>query len=360
MDMLAEKLGLDPLELRFKNVYRQGSTNPTGQDPEVYSLPEMLDILRPKYQAALDKAKAGSTPGTKKGVGISIGVYGCGLDGPDSSEAWAELNPDGSITIHSAWEDHGQGADIGAVGTAHEALLPMGVAPDRIRFTWPNTATTPNSGPAGGSRSQVMTGNAIKDACEKLLSGARKPDGSYMGFEEMKAAGKETRYVGKFTANAGTNCDANGQGCPFVVYMYGVFMAEVSVDTATGKTSVDKMTLVSDIGTINNKLVVDGQMWGGLAQGIGLALSEDFEDIQKHSTLVGAGLPYIKDIPDNMELLYVETPRKDGPHGAAGVGELPLTCPHAAIINAIHNACGVRITRLPALPEKVLAGLKAR
>ena len=88
MDELAEKLGMDPLELRYKNVYRKGSTTPTGQDPEVYSLPEMLDNLRPKYKAALEKAKATSpTAEIKRGVGISLGVYGCGLDGPDTAEA---------------------------------------------------------------------------------------------------------------------------------------------------------------------------------------------------------------------------------------------------------------------------------
>jgi aldehyde oxidoreductase len=361
MDMLAEKLGMDPLELRFKNVYRPGSKNPTGQDPEVYSLPEMLDILRPKFKAAKDKAKKASTAEVKKGVGISVGVYGCGLDGPDASEAWAELNADGTITIHTAWEDHGQGADMGAVGTAHEALLPMKVAPEKLRFTWPNTATTPNSGPAGGSRSQVVTGNAVRVACETMLAGLKKADGSYMTYDECVAAKKPTKFVGKWAATGGTPCDAKtAQGKPFVVYMYGVFMAEVSVEMATGKTAVDKMTLVADVGKINNKLVVDGQLWGGMAQGIGLALSEDYEDLKKHATLTGAGIPYIKDIPDDMELLYVESPRPDGPHGAAGTGELPLTCPHAAIANAIYNACGVRITHLPAYPEKVLAGLKAK
>jgi aldehyde oxidoreductase len=142
--------------------------------------------------------------------------------------------------------------------------------------------------------------------------------------------------------------------------MYGLFMAEVAVELATGKTQVEKMTLVADVGKVNSRLVVDGQMYGGLAQGIGLALTEDYEDVKKHSTMVGAGFPYIKQIPDAMEVIYVETPRPDGPFGASGVGELPLTCPHAAVINAITNACGVRITRLPALPEKVLAGLKAK
>jgi aldehyde oxidoreductase len=140
--------------------------------------------------------------------------------------------------------------------------------------------------------------------------------------------------------------------------MYGLFMAEVAVEAATGKTSVEKMTCVADVGKIVNKLVVDGQLYGGMAQAIGLALTEDFEDIKKHSTLVGAGFPYIKQIPDDMELFYVETPRPDGPFGASGVGELPLTCPHAAVINGIYHACGARVRNLPALPEKVLAAMK--
>ena len=97
---------------------------------------------------------------------------------------------------------------------------------------------------------------------------------------------------------------------------------------------------------------------GGIAQGVGLALSEDYEDIKKHSTMAGAGIPYIKDIPDNIELIYVETPRPDGPFGASGTGEIPLCGPHPAIINAIYNACGARVTHLPAYPEKVLAAMK--
>ena len=357
MDELAEKLGMDPFELRYKNVYREGDTTPTGQKPEVYSLPEMMDILKPKYQAALRKAKAESTGSLKKGVGISIGVYGCGLDGPDASEIAVELAPDNTVTVYACWQDHGQGADMGTLGTAHQALRPLGLSPEQIHLVLNDTALAPNSGPSGGSRSQVMTGQAIKNGCETLIDAMAKTDGTYRTHEEMVAQGLPTKYSGKWTAPA-TNCDGNAQGSPFSVYMYGVFMSEVAVEPATGKTTVEKMTLVADIGKINNRLVTDGQLYGGIAQGIGLALSEDFEDIKKHSTLMGAGFPYAKQIPDDIELIYVETPRPEGPFGAAGVGELPLTSPHAAVINAIYNACGARITRLPALPEKVLAALK--
>ena len=142
--------------------------------------------------------------------------------------------------------------------------------------------------------------------------------------------------------------------------MYGAFLAEVEVDTKTGKVQVLKMTLAADIGRIANKAVVDGQLYGGIAQGIGLALTEDYEDLEKHVDMRACGIPYPKDIPDNIELIYLDHPRKLGPHGASGVGELPLTSPHAAISNAIYNACGVRILQLPATPDKILAGLQGK
>ncbi len=359
MDELAEKLGMDPFDLRYINCYREGDTTPTGQKPEVLSMSTMYDKLRPLYDAAKKRVKEESTDEVKRGVGLAFAVYGAGLDGPDSSEAWAELNPDGSVTIGASWEDHGQGADSGAECTAHEALRPLGIGIDDIHLVLNDTSKTPNSGPAGGSRSQVMTGNAIRVSCEMLVEAMRKPEGGFYTYEEMKAAGRDVHQDGKWTApvqGGGANC----QGDYFACYMYGLFMAEVAVEVATGKTKVEKMTMVADIGTVINKLVTDGQIWGGLAQGIGLALSEDYEDIKKHSTMVGAGIPYPKDIPDNMKIIYVESKRPDGPFGASGTGEIPLCGPHPAIINAIYNACGVRITHLPAYPEKVLAGLKEK
>ena len=103
--------------------------------------------------------------------------------------------------------------------------------------------------------------------------------------------------------------------------------------------------MVADIGKINNRLVVDGQIYGGVAQGIGLALSEDFEDLKKHISLKACGIPYAKDVPDKFDIHYVESPGPNGPFGAAGVGELPLTASHVAVINAIDNArasgCGI-------------------
>ncbi|MDD3846449.1 MAG: molybdopterin-dependent oxidoreductase [Syntrophorhabdaceae bacterium] len=360
MDELAAKMGEDPLELRARNVYRPGDTTPTGQTPEVLCFADMIDKLRPLYQEARKKARAGSSDDIKRGVGISLGIYGCGLDGPDSSEMRVELNPDNTVTVFNAWEDHGQGADMGTLGTAHKALRPLGLTPEQIHLVMNDTALTPNSGPAGGSRSQVMTGNAIKNGCELLLAAMRKPDGTYRTYEEMVAEKMALSYSGVWTASMCTACSLEtAQGAPFPVYMYGMFMAEVAVDAKTGKTAVEGFTVMADVGKINNKLVVDGQIYGGVAQGIGLALTEDFEDLKKHTSLHACGLPYSKDIPDKIDIHYMETFRENGPFGAAGAGELPLTSSHVAVINAIYDATGVRIRHLPALPEKVLTGLKA-
>ena len=356
MDELAEKIGMDPLELRYKNVYREGATTPTGCAPDAYSLPALLDLVRPKYEAAKKKVAADSTPEIKKGVGISIGVYGCGLDGPDTAEIDVELNEDNTVTVFATWHDHGQGADSGTLGCAHEALRPMKITPDQIRLVLNDTSQCPNAGPAGGSRSQMVVGQAILNGCQALVAAAQKDDGSFRDYEGMKADGLETKFHGKWSAPC-SDCDENAQGDPLAGYMYGVFMSEVAVETATGKTTVEGMTIAADVGVINNKLTVDGQIYGGVAQGIGLALTEDYEDIKKHATLAGAGFPYIKQIPDNLEILYIETPRERGPFGASGVGEMPLTTPHASVINAIYNACGARVRHLPARPEKVLAAM---
>ncbi|NLT58285.1 MAG: molybdopterin-dependent oxidoreductase [Clostridiales bacterium] len=362
MDVLAEKMGIDPFELRYRNVYRPGCTTITGQEPDVYSLPEMFEKLRPKYEAAKRRCdeKNAQDGRFKYGVGVALGVYGCGLDGVDASEVYVELLQNGKVLVANSWEDHGQGADIGALTMAHETLRQAGFRPDQIELLMNDTAITPNSGPAGGSRSNVVTGNAIRVGCEMLLNAMRKPDGSYRTYDEMVAEKLPLRYEGKWAASMCSNCDLEtAQGAPFSTYMYELFMPEVEVDTETGKVRVISFVTVADVGKVINKSTVDGQIYGGIAQGIGLALTEDFEDLREHTSLIKCGLPTVEDIPDDFEILYVETPRAVGPYGASGVGEAPLCAPHPAIINAIYNACGVRITHLPALPEKVKAGLDA-
>ena len=363
LDVMAAKMGIDPFEFRAMNCYKEseGSTTPNGCKPDVYCLEDLFDLARPKYQAnkayAEELNKTKSEDGKYKyGVGVSLG-----LDGVDSSEAWAELNEDNTVTIYNSWEDHGQGADIGTLTHAHETLRQAGFTPDRIKLVMNDTGLTPNSGPAGGSRSNVMSGNATRVACELLIDAMKKADGTFRTYDEMKAEGLALKYEGKWVATDCSDCDMEtAQGNPFSVYMYCISLPVVRVEMATGKVKVVKFTMVSDFGTIINKIVVDGQVMGAIAQGIGLALSEDFEDLKKHTTLQRCGIPYPNDIPDDIELIYQTShPRPLGPYGAAGCGEGPLAAPHPAILNAIYNATGARVTKIPARPEVVKAAIDA-
>ncbi|MDR3372839.1 MAG: molybdopterin-dependent oxidoreductase, partial [Ancalomicrobiaceae bacterium] len=309
MDMLAEKMGEDPLEFRYKNLYNEASTTPTGQVPDVLVLKQLYDLIRPKYLEAKKRCAEFNAAHSdkKRGVGLAHGIYGCGLDGPDGSESRIELTPKG-ILVRSGWEDHGQGADLGALTMAHEVLRAAGFTPDQFRLILADTAG-PNSGPAGGSRSNVFSGNAIRVGAEMLLNAMKKADGTYRTYAEMVAENIPLAYDGKWVAAACTACSSEtGQGAPFPVYMYEVFLPEVEVDLDTGKASVVKFTTSVDVGTIINRATVDGQIYGGLAQGIGLALTEDFDDLELHTTLLDCGIPYPKDVPDGMEILYLETP----------------------------------------------------
>ena len=211
---------MDPLEFRYVNVYRPGDTTPTDQVPDSWTLPEMIDILRPKYKEALANAKKNSTATHKKGVGVAIGIYGSGLDGPDTAGADAELMPDGSVTIYNTWQDHGQGSELSTLGFAHETLKPLGLPMSRIHTVLNDTSKCPNSGPAGGSRSNVVVGNAIVNGCRQLLDAMRKADGTYRTYDEMVKDGLKTRYNGTWTAPC-KDCDENGLGNPFACYMIG-------------------------------------------------------------------------------------------------------------------------------------------
>lgn len=361
MDELAEKMGMDPLEFRYINVYREGDENFNGHKLTVYPMSELIDRLRPKYREALEKGRRESTPQKKRGVGIACGMYNITANPNDHCEMALELNLDGTVTVFNTWEDQGQGGDIGSLVHAHEALRPLGIKPEQIKLVMNDTALCPNSGPAAGSRSHFMVGNATIDAANKLMEAMRKPDGTYRTYEEMIKEGIPTKYLGVYdTSDHTTDMDPNtGQGNPTSDHTYGIFMAEVEVDTATGKTKVLGMVLEGDVGVIGSQQAVEGQAFGGISHGIGMALTEDYDDLKKHTSLIGCGFPFINDVPDDIEVSFLETPRPRGPHGSGGCAELFQSSPHVAVVNAIYNACGVRIREFPATPAKVLAGLKA-
>ena len=206
IDMLAAKMGIDPFEMRAMNCYKESeaTTIPTGYAPDVYCEEALFDKARPLYEAAkarVAEKNAASDGRYKYGIGVSLGVYGCGLDGVDASQADLELNADGTVTAYAAWEDHGQGADMGVVQSVHETLRVAGFKPEDIKLVMNDTKLTPNSGPAGGSRSQVMSGNACRLAAEALLAEMVKEDGTYRSYDEMVADGKKLRVTGNWVTD---------------------------------------------------------------------------------------------------------------------------------------------------------------
>jgi aldehyde oxidoreductase len=135
-------------------------------------------------------------------------------------------------------------------------------------------------------------------------------------------------------------------------------LAEVAVDTVSGRTKVDRFHCVADVGKIGNIDAVNGQAYGGISHCIGFALSEDYDDVKKHDNIAASGIPYIKDIPDDITIEYVEETEPTGPWGSSGASEAFQAGGHVAVLNAIYNATGVRIHDLPATRQKVKAGLE--
>ena len=173
----------------------------------------------------------------------------------------------------------------------------------------------------------------------------------------MIAEGIPVRYKGVcntadlVVSNNTDTCQGNASpACNYILTL-----VEVEVDLDTFKPKVLSVKAVSDVGRVGNLLAVEGQAYGGFSHALGFALSEDYSDAKKHASLLGAGIPQIKDVPDDMQFIFHQGQRESGPHGSSGCAEGFQSAGHAAILNAVNNAIGVRIYELPARPEKIKA-----
>ena len=362
MDMAAEKAGIDPWEFRFRNLAKPGETTINGRPYKNYNVyPTLMQMIKPHYDAFAAEAAEAKKAGRKVGVGISLGGFLCTTGKFDSCEIELGLNQDGSFTCYTNWQDVGQGGDIGALTHTLKALAPLNVTPDKVKLIMNDTERAPRHNLSAASRSHYMAGNAAIDAAGKLMDAMRKADGTYRTFDEMESEGIPTKYLGHYDQMGREDVDPglnpnNGQGEYIAEFMYVVNLALTEVDVETGKASVLKYKAAADVGPIGNKLAVDGQAYGGLSHSIGFALSENYDAQDKFGSLIGCGIPTIDMIPDDFEILYNETPRPHGPYGSSGCSEDFQSCGHVAVINAINNACGVRVYDLPATPDKVKAG----
>ena len=361
IDMAAEKAGIDAWQFRYDNCARPGDLTINQRPYKEYLYPMLLEKIKPAYDEYKAIADAAKAEGRHVGVGMALGGFLATTGAIDSSEMSIELTPENKFLVKNTWEDVGQGGDIGSLVCTLKALEPMGVKADQIILQMNDSKTCPDSGLAAASRQHYMTGNATIDGCTKLMNAMRKEDGTYRTYDEMVAEGIPTCYIGHYDQfNLGIDIGPNpndGSCDKDATYMYGVHVCLVEVDVNTGKSQVQKWTSWADIGTIGNKLAVLGQAYGGLSHAIGFALSEDYDPLSKKSgNIVGCGVPQIDEIPDDFNVFFTETPRPNGPFGSSGCSECFQCSAHMAVINAINNACGVRVYALPATPDKVKAG----
>lgn len=364
IDMMAEKMGMDPFEFRYKNIAREGETNLNSSQFLQYPMEEMMDKMKPFYDKAVAEAKAADTAEIRRGVGIAWGGYNVGLGSADVASVAIELAGDRKFIKYDTWQDQGQGGDQGSLICTLEALKPYfpDVTPDDIKLIQDDSKYCPNTGESAGSRSHFVNGKASILAAQNLANAMRKEDGTYRTYDEMIAEGIPTRYEGDWEANSEWEefqmLDPNtGVGSPTYAYTYALFMAEVEVEVATGKTTVIGITCVDWVGKVGNIQAVNGQAYGGISHAIGFALSENYDDVKKHTNIFAAGIPYIKDVPDKLEVMHLDGYDERGPFGSSGASEAFQSSDHVAVLNAIKNACGVRIYELPASPAKVKAGL---
>jgi len=361
MDMLAEKAGIDPFEFRWRNIAREGQTNNNSRPYRKYPMEKMMELMKPHYERAVKEAREMDTPEIRRGVGLSWGGFNVSEGPTDHATVRLELNPDGTITKYDTWQELGQGGDVGSVMVTIEALKPLKITPEQIKLVQSDTKICPDSGMSAGSRSHYMNGNATIVAANKMMDAMRKPDGTFRKYDEMVKEGIPTSYEGKygtFVSEGLSRLDPNtGIGDPTPAFTYALNMAEVAVDTRTGKVTCIRFVCVSDVGRIGNIDAVKGQACGGISHSIGFALSENYDDVKKHRNIALSGVPYIKDIPDQIILLFNESDDKDGPFGSSGASEAFQSSGHVAVLNAIYRACGVRVYEMPATQEKVKEGL---
>ena len=382
-DSLAEKIGMDKLEFRWLNALDNESPTVTGQViGGGVGIRACFEALRPRWQQARQDAAAfnvASQNSLRRGVGVAGMWYGCGNTSlPNPSTMRIGLKRDGRIALHQGAVDIGQGSATVVTQICAEAL---GAPLDKFDLISGDTDITPDCGKTSASRQTFVSGKAAYLAGEQLKKNILKLaggcecgkiqflDGSLIVEEGGKKKSidlgplplDERGYVVSAEATfdpATSPLNHNGQGIPYAVYGFGAHLAELEVDTDLGTIKVLKITAAHDVGRAINPTLVEGQIEGGAAQGLGMALMEEFFP-GKGENLHDYLIPTIGDMPP-VESILIEDPSSAGPFGAKGVGEQALIPTAPAILNALYDAVGVRIRKLPATPDKVRAAILAK
>ena len=380
-DELAGRLAMDRLEFRLKNALQNGSETVTGHVlNEGVGIRACLYALKPHWERALEDASFFNQDNTdrKRGVGVASCWYGCGNTGlPNPATMKIGISRDGKVVFHQGAVDIGQGSTTVISQIAAEALgLPLA----DFRLKGADTAITPDAGKTSASRTTFVAGKAAQRAAQSLrdqiLRFANVSERALLSLSANTLTireGDAVRHVNLsdldedadgyvFAALESydpptTPLNAKGQGRPYAVYGYGAQIAELEVDMALGTVKLIKITAAHDVGKAINPLLVEGQIEGGIAQGIGMALMEEYVP-GRTENLHDYLIPTIGDVPP-IETILVEVPDPEGPFGAKGLGEHVLIPTAPSILNAIRHATGVLVTTIPATPSRVLAAIRA-
>jgi len=376
MDVIADALDLDPLELRLKNIVREGDEGPTGQVLQAVGLEECL------RKAAAAIGWQDRRPGRWRGKGLACGWW---TTTGGSSGVYVKINPDGTVALNTGAAEIGTAALTGAAQVLAEEL---GVDLADINVVSADTFSTPFDFGAQGSRTAFAVGNACRAAVDDLkrrvfaLAAAQlgvEPEACRLADKHVLADGKRISLADLARLSQQTGGGLIAQGtfiAPPTAYdskrvdghVYPAFHSpsfhahavDLSIDPETGDVTIHKYVVAQDVGFAMNPTYIEGQIEGGVAQGLGQALSEEI--VYENGRVLNANLtdykmPTTLDMP-RVETILVQHPSLVGPYGAKGVGEPPNIEPPAAVANAVAAATGLRLTSLPITAEHIALALR--
>lgn len=366
IDELAQKLDLDPIELRLKNAVRPGDLNPVGMPYGAIGLVECLEAAKahPHYSAPL---------GPNQGRGVAAAFW---LNYGGLSTAAVNVAPDGSVMVTTGNPDIGGSRASMAIMAAETLEVPY----EKVRVAIADTGQLGYSMMTGGSRTTFATGTAVVEASRGVIAEVRARaaklwdvdiesvewregaahcvagDKAGESFSLADIAGRAGQFSGAISVESTVNPHGYLPG-------FGVHICDVEVDPETGHTSVLRYTAVQDVGRAIHADYVEGQMQGGAAQGIGWALNEAYV-FDKAGRMDNPGfldyrMPVASDLP-MIDTVMVEVPNPGHPYGVKGVGETPIVPPLATVANAVSRATGVRMRHLPMSPDRVYEALEAK
>ena len=372
MDRIARTLGMDPVELRVVNLYRDGDVTPTGQVLEDVGAAEVVERALAAAEAELPASPIPGRPGgggdgasVARGRGVGIAWHGCGFTGNGEAalKGKADVALEGDeVVVYTASTDIGQGTDTIFPAIVAEVL---GIDVSRVRNAPHDTAHVPDSGPTVASRTTMVVGGVVKRGAEMLYEALRAEvgaDGPFDALVAKRSATAPLRVRSQYADDGSLVWDRETyRGDAYPTYAWSCVVVDVDVDRDTGEVLYRRLVQATDVGRALNPVLCSGQLEGGVLQALGYATCEevvvDDKGLMRNDRLTNYIIPTAMDAPEMVTEL-VEIPFAGGPFGAKGIGEIPHDVPAAAVAQAIEQAVGVVLDRLPMTPERVMTAME--